>query len=57
MGVITSPSGIKTVAKIRIWSSLVSKSETKFTKILIEQIQIEKRKVNIKYVERLACIG
>lgn len=57
MGVITSPSGIKTVVKIRIWSSLVSKSETKFTKILIEQIQIEKRKVNIKYVERLACIG
>ena len=48
MGVIINPIGINTVTKIRICTNLVSKSEMKLTKMLIEQIQIEKRKVKIK---------
>ena len=49
MGVIIRPSGINIVLKTSIWISFVSKSEIKFTYILIEHIEILNNKVNIMY--------
>ena len=43
------PSGINIVLKTSIWISFVSKSEIKFTYILIEHIQMLNNRVKIIY--------